>query len=336
MFWISVRRCSIVQNLKRCGNCKQYKDYTFFAKHKRNKDGFKYECRDCHINYLSTVNGFMSKLNSHSKTRGRTHNLKTKYLIDLWYSQKGICTVSTIPMVHVPNSNWKCSLERINPLDGYVQGNVKLICQEFNTQRQWTSQMVNDLPLKINERAYGKQHCDMMRFLSNPQYITGSNGKKSCIICNKKTRQSKSPLCSPCGMNNALYRCSLNFIHRLLSRAKWNGKFRGDVCPVRGEFEMDLEWTLDTLHQQDYRCYYSRIPLLFEHKSPWSCSPERLQNKEGYSRKNTRFICQIFNTSDNTNPKYRIVGSPQWSREKMNYFLMHRHGFQLDYTKVFT
>ena len=38
------------------------------------------------------------------------------------------------------------SIERLNEKIGYVEGNVKLICKEFNTgQRQWSRELFNSV-----------------------------------------------------------------------------------------------------------------------------------------------------------------------------------------------
>ena len=43
----------------------------------------------------------------------------------------------------------------------------------------------------------------------------------------------------------------------------------------------------------------------------------------------TRFICQAFQSSGNSNPKYNITGSVQWSQEKANIILDDSFGFTL-------
>ncbi|NBS68000.1 hypothetical protein EBT31_03675, partial [bacterium] len=47
--------------------------------------------------------------------------------------QEGKCYYSGIPMSFEKQSKWKASLERLDPLKGYVSGNVVFICWEFNT-----------------------------------------------------------------------------------------------------------------------------------------------------------------------------------------------------------
>eukprot|EP01083_Nonionella_stella_P075637 205677_1 len=87
--------------------------------------------------------------------------------------------------------------------------------------------------------------------------------------------------------------------------------------------------------KQQWRCYYSNIPLVFDKKSPWKFSIERLDNDLGYTLDNTRFIAIIFNTMGNTRSTHNVTGSPQWNREKMNYFLMHKFGFTINFEGLF-
>eukprot|EP01083_Nonionella_stella_P274860 933298_1 len=89
--------------------------------------------------------------------------------------------------------------------------------------------------------------------------------------------------------------------------------------------------------EQQWRCYYySHTPLVFDTGSPWNVSIERVNNALGYTLDNTRFIAIIFNTMGNTpRATYNITGSPQWSREKMNYFLMHKFGFTINFEGMF-
>ena len=49
-------------------------------------------------------------------------------------------------MVHQPNSDWKCSLERLDTKIGYLAGNVALVCHEFNGPSQWNKNMIVNLP----------------------------------------------------------------------------------------------------------------------------------------------------------------------------------------------
>lgn len=60
-------------------------------------------------------------------------DITVEYLIDILTWQDGKCHYSGIPMNFEKKSTWKASLERLDPLLGYTEGNVVFICWEFNT-----------------------------------------------------------------------------------------------------------------------------------------------------------------------------------------------------------
>lgn len=54
------------------------------------------------------------------------------FLWALWESQKGICAIMGIPMVHKLNCLDSISIDRIDSSKGYVPGNVHLVCHGIN------------------------------------------------------------------------------------------------------------------------------------------------------------------------------------------------------------
>ena len=56
-------------------------------------------------------------------------------LVTLYRSQKGLCAYSGLPLKfgNSKDTNWKISLERMDPKKGYTKDNVCLIAYEFNT-----------------------------------------------------------------------------------------------------------------------------------------------------------------------------------------------------------
>lgn len=91
------------------------------------------------------LRGFLMYLlvqcNSRTKQRNKLGRamefaLTLDYLLDLILKQRGRCYISGIPLVFKPNSEWKCSIERIDNSKGYVPGNVCLICAEFQSTDQ--------------------------------------------------------------------------------------------------------------------------------------------------------------------------------------------------------
>ena len=79
---------------------------------------------------LSTTKDRLKKTNRKSTSE---HDINIEFLIELYEKQKGLCAYSELSMKFGINSNYRISLERINPLIGYMKTNVCLICNIFNT-----------------------------------------------------------------------------------------------------------------------------------------------------------------------------------------------------------
>eukprot|EP01083_Nonionella_stella_P086738 241139_1 len=54
-------------------------------------------------------------------------------IYDILEKQMCRCKYSEIPMVFKPNTDWMCSLERVDNMKGYTKENCVLICWEFNS-----------------------------------------------------------------------------------------------------------------------------------------------------------------------------------------------------------
>jgi len=131
-----------------CNYCNELKLRDDFNKSINN--GCKKCIREYKIKYLSSPRGCMIQLlssaKSSTKRRNKTNNDKRvndfdisfDYLVEVFNNQKGLCKVSGIPMTfgNCEVVNWKISLERINPLLGYIKGNICFICCEWNTSDQ--------------------------------------------------------------------------------------------------------------------------------------------------------------------------------------------------------
>lgn len=70
------------------------------------------------------------------------HTLTFQQMVDIWHAQKGQCYYLNIPMVLLTAADWKCSLERKDPAQGYTMENCVLCCHEMNGSCQWSSEKV--------------------------------------------------------------------------------------------------------------------------------------------------------------------------------------------------
>ena len=76
-----------------------------------------------------------------------------EYLIALYEKQRGICAISSLPMhITTDQSDLSVSVDRIDINEGYVDGNVRLVCTRINLMRStlndhdflwWCRAMVN-------------------------------------------------------------------------------------------------------------------------------------------------------------------------------------------------
>jgi hypothetical protein len=90
-------------------------------------------------------------------------NITIDYLIGLYYAQEGKCALTGQTMELIRGGDWNggknpngCSIDRINPAEGYYIGNVQLSCGKYNvirgnmTMAQWREmgRMIADNPAR--------------------------------------------------------------------------------------------------------------------------------------------------------------------------------------------
>lgn len=212
---------------RQCKVCQTTYILKYFDRH----DGCQYDkrftCIHCRRKYLSTFEGFMRKLfgdsTQSSKRRlekGRIeageHTITTDDLKEIWNQQNGKCYYSGISMVTKQNSDWMCSIERLDSQKGYVHGNVVLVCYEFNGMIQWstfkvesvrkqllspTLSIFDTIVKSLSSDGHPNHKCEIL-------FVHGDNkGKRCCDIhdqCNnirhRKIRQTEGVKCSQCNI----------------------------------------------------------------------------------------------------------------------------------------
>ena len=96
------------------------------------------------------------------------HTLTFQQMVDIWHAQKGLCYYLKIPMVLLTAADWKCSLERKNPAQGYTKENCVLCCHEMNGACQWSPEKVREFK-KLLSRTKSNEFVltdDVYRFVS--------------------------------------------------------------------------------------------------------------------------------------------------------------------------
>ena len=320
-------------------------------------------CKKCQIQYdklyrLSSKGffvGMCKSMNANAKLRkgkGRIEagvvNIDSNFLVALFKEQQGLCYYSGLPLSCTSFTNWLCSPERLDNNKGYIIGNVKLICLEFNSpHRQWSKDKTLQVAqLQKKDISFDELTNDVenARLLYKVKTYTTREApikKKgivlyNCTCCNGyfdkslfypiKINPFINANCISCCKNKSdVARNTMRgfIIHALGSARDHCKNIKKNVkrSEENSKYELTLEIILNKIIQQKGRCYYSNIPLTFKPKTDWSLSIERLDNKKGYTDKNTVLICLEFNSMDQSSITETETGSGQWSKEKFSYFM---------------
>jgi hypothetical protein len=142
-------KCRIPEHVRwkrQCGTCFEINR----AEHRKTARRFLYRCIH----------------NARSKRRldKATCTLTLDILIDIVIEQRGLCAISKVPLVFLLDaSNWRASLERINPSLPYTRDNVCFIAWEFQSMcnrgrgagagesSQWTREKFLELSASWNQ-----------------------------------------------------------------------------------------------------------------------------------------------------------------------------------------
>lgn len=112
--------------MKTCNKCKQLKSLEEFNQHKRNKDGYRYTCRQCELEerraYYSTPRGKWNSYRSSARQRKLKFALTYEEFMSFWQKPCSYCgaQINTI------------GIDRIDNTVGYILENVTSCCTECN------------------------------------------------------------------------------------------------------------------------------------------------------------------------------------------------------------
>ena len=120
---------------KRCPGCGETKDVSCFSKNKHNKDGLDSRCKECVKAYYTANRD--DRILREVKYRAKRNNLAfdlTKE--DVEYPS--VCPILGLTLARgegTPQKN-SPSVDRIDPTQGYVKGNIQVISQLANAMKQ--------------------------------------------------------------------------------------------------------------------------------------------------------------------------------------------------------
>lgn len=149
-----------VDGMDTCTQCGQTKPVSSFGTDKKKKSGIRSTCKECDS---SRTTAYMGQSLEHYlkhviirtnlanlKIRQRRRNKKAaiwlescvtfEYLMQLWEKQVGKCAVTGLPMTWVTGGRssdrqYNVSVDRIDSEQGYVDGNVQLVCKAINLMK---------------------------------------------------------------------------------------------------------------------------------------------------------------------------------------------------------
>jgi hypothetical protein len=252
--------------------------------------------------------------------------IEEKDVVKLWDGQDGKCHYTGLQLQFDRSQPWVPSIERLDNKKGYVLDNVVLIASELNGVVSWTpgkllairalQQMPVDLQ-KLENRISLAKAAEVNRRPNGKRQKIVVDGQDMfvCTQCKKTLpRESFSKdKAKMFGIRSSCSECDDEAIERRLNsfggylRHRLNSTFSSSKTrstrkrPRNGSGQGDVpELTLDDvcakLIEQQGRCFYSGVPMVFTPKSPWMMSIERINTSKTYTVENTVLICWEFNT----------------------------------------
>jgi hypothetical protein len=319
-----------------CGLVKPLTD--FYARNARCK-----KCSTIHArNRTNTVPKYFflrlfHNARSDSKKRKGVANecsLTLENIQGLHVTQQGLCYYSGIPYVLRTLSDWQCSLERIDPSQGYIPGNIALITCEFQSSSQWTTSKFHEF-IRLLSMDHARQDATVWyppKTSKPPQktIVSEIDGVRYCVckLCQKTKAMDNFPRqfetgCTECvARQYKLYsQTPYGHVSKMLKNMKnsTSNKARHRNIPPVALTILDL---ISIFEKQGGLCAYSGIPMTFgSYKDRhWTCSAERIDTTKGYSADNVCLICFEFNTPDRSSTAVSadvVTGASSWSKEKI-------------------
>lgn len=124
-----------------CNKCDKFKPRCDFGDHPAGSLGKQASCRECcaankkawHATLHGNVTKLMQSVNGTVKQYPeKKGNITVEHIRDLYRKQEGRCFYTGVPLSLQKHSNWRMSLERVDPLRGYDRDNTVLCVAECN------------------------------------------------------------------------------------------------------------------------------------------------------------------------------------------------------------
>jgi hypothetical protein len=272
-------------------------------------------------------------------------DLTVCYLIEIYNQQEGKCFLSRMELSLKNHSDWRISIERLDESNGYVKGNIGLMCLEFQSSNQWSIEKLNTFvrEYSINTKIENFEEICKEATIKNRQHLKKRKIKqppmndkitKTCLCRDCDTIKEYSSF-STCGLKNSKCKdChkqhndkiktpSLRLkLKKLISSSK-NGIDKRNKSKWRKEtpiiHTLTFDELLDVYITQKGKCMYSNKKL--ELFGDYMMSLERIDIKVGYIKENCCLICVELNVGDWSIVKNEYddrEGCSGWNKEKFN------------------
>jgi hypothetical protein len=108
-----------------------------------------------------------------TKLSDHPNNLDLVFLKSLWAAQNGSCAITGIPMSSIAHDPCRVSLDRIDSEQGYLKGNVQLVCKAINlAKNDFPNEDIKNLVQQVREhyaiRTTSSERHDHRGHLSTP------------------------------------------------------------------------------------------------------------------------------------------------------------------------
>jgi len=315
-------------------------------------DGLQSYCKACNRDsykaHYNTQAGFIQNLVSDARAstkerneKGRNHEftLTVPKLNKLIMDQNQKCAISGAVLIFKQFSDNQASVDRINDNLGYVDGNCRLVCLEFNTSVKWSRKLLlKSIALSgIPPENFENETFNLETVLPKGGHHKGTAIKKWKVLTKRGIETVFCHYCSETKPRKHFYKaislgcraCCVRKVQQtqstwrgalqvLLANAKQRTEQRNNVRKKEDQTECTLTYLelVAILKAQGGMCAYSQVALS-PRMGDWKMSLERKDVRLGYSASNVCLVCQRFNSTDRTAvANGPVEGSSGWSREK--------------------
>lgn len=274
-------------------------------------------CRPCQSKYMglhhrSSWRPFVLKTRRdaqrNARSRGIEYNgdeLSIDYLMSILEQHcEFACHYTAQPLTRVVGDPRLASLERLDPTRGYVVGNVTFCMWALNSSRQWS---VDKLRHATIHQTVGDtmppEYADFVEWVTSLVTSFGTAASKAAVL--RQHLRKRFPY--------------LAFLQKRVRACEVATRSRNALQRKRGQpehyvVEIRVMWFLEQLVKQNFRCAYSNLFLRLEPGADWQLSPDRQDNKIGYTTDDGQvlLICYEFQTTCRWSKQLveEVFGSP--------------------------